>query len=619
MKKVTGGRILAEMLQAEGVDTIFGIVDGTYLQLFASCVDLGMQMITPRHESIAMHMAGAYARLSGGLGVAIASNGPGVANVLPGVAVENGEGNRILLITSCRRPGIAYPDRGGAYQTFDQVGVIRGMSKWSETVKSPERLAEMMRSALRACYQGRPGVVHLDVPENIVNGEMEKQPILEPRQYRRIVPPAAPSSAVNEAARMLAKAKLPVIHCGSGVIHAAAYGEVAEASSLLHAPVTTSWSARGVLPETEPLAFPMVHVDAVNEVRNAADVVLCLGSDLGETDWWGKQPNWASPEKLKMIQVDIDESRFGRNRPVELAINADVKTFMGQLLPKLRELQESMPIDERRDSVDELKVKRDADRAKLDEALEDRSAPMVTAHVGATCRKVFDDDAVVVFDGGNTAVWGNFYSEIREPNTQLATHHFGHLGAGLGQALGAAVARPGKQVYCIIGDGAMGFHPQEVETAVRNQLPVIFLVCADQQWGMVKLTQRVGLAPAKTITRKVLGPLGKPMELPLSEDNPINEIAQRALAPVKAALLDRLQGETAINGDLSEIKFDKLAESMGAFGARVSTPEELEDAIKRALESRGPAVIHVEVDSERHLWAPGLMHFKTMHQEPKGG
>jgi acetolactate synthase-1/2/3 large subunit len=143
MTQTTGGAILARLLRNEGVDTFFGIVDGTYTQLFAHCVELGMRMLSPRHEAVAAHMAGAYARLTGRLGVCIASNGPGVANMLPGVAVENGEGNRVLLVTSSRRTGITYPDRGGAYQCFDHVGVIRAMSKWSETVPSFERIPEL--------------------------------------------------------------------------------------------------------------------------------------------------------------------------------------------------------------------------------------------------------------------------------------------------------------------------------------------------------------------------------------------------------------------------------------------------------------------------------------------
>lgn len=618
MEKVSGGRIIAEGLLAEGVEKIFGIIDGTYLQLFASCVDLGMQMVTPRHESIAAHMAGAYSRMTSGLGVCLASNGPGVANVLPGVAVEQGEGNRVLLITSCRRPQIAYPDRGGAYQTFDQSGVIGAMSKWSRTVKSADRLPELLRAALRQCWTGRPGVVHLDVPENIINSPMERPAMPAPHQYRRVMPQVASATLVDEAARRLARAELPVIHCGSGVVWSKAFGEVEELATLLNAPVTTSWAARGALKETSRLAFSMIHVEVVDEVRNAADLVLCLGSDLGETDWWGRAPNWAPPERQSMIQVDIDETVLGRNRPVELAVAADVKAFLDQLLPKLRDLRDEMPLGERRKALTELGAKRDAARDKLDEALEDRSSPMITAHVPAICREVFDDDDIVVFDGGNTSVWGNFYSEIREPNTQLATHHFGHLGAGLGQALGAAVAHPDRHVYCIIGDGAMGFHPQEIETAIRNELPVIFLVCCDRQWGMVKLTQRMGLAPAKTITRKVLGPVGEPMKLPVGEDSPVGELAQRALAPLKSALLERLGSETAINGDLGEIAWDELARSVGAHGERVSSPDELAPALERAIAAERCAVIHVDVDSEKHLWAPGLMHFKKMHQEPKG-
>ncbi len=157
MSETTGGALVARVLQQEGVEHFFGIVDGTYTQLFAHLVELGIRMVSPRHESIAMHMAGAYARLSGKLGVAIASNGPGVANVLPGVAVENGEGNRVLLLTSSRRTGITYPDRGGAYQCFDHCAVIRPMAKWSESAQSYERIPELLRTALRAVLDGTTG------------------------------------------------------------------------------------------------------------------------------------------------------------------------------------------------------------------------------------------------------------------------------------------------------------------------------------------------------------------------------------------------------------------------------------------------------------------------------
>ncbi|NOZ00795.1 MAG: thiamine pyrophosphate-binding protein [Deltaproteobacteria bacterium] len=582
MAQNTGGRIIAQALEEEGVDTIFGIIDGSYLHLFATCVDMGMKLVTPRHETTAMHMAGAYARLTGRLGVAIASNGPGVANVLSGVAVENAEGNRVLLITSSRRTGITYPDRGGAYQCFDQVGVIGPMAKWSASASSFERIPEMVRKALRACYEGRPGVVHLDVPEDLMNGDCDDFPTWEKHQYRSLGPIMPSDDEVAAAADILAAARLPIIHAGSGVIHAGAFRELEELADILHSPVSTSWSARGVLPETHELAWPMVYIDACNALRNGADAVLCLGSRLGETDWWGKPPNWAPPSAQKLIQVDIDPSALGRNRPADLLVRSDIRAFLVRLIENLKSKTGSMPIQVRHEGVSELAESRDAERMNLDAALSDTESPMLTAHVGAVCREVLDDDAVVVFDGGNTAVWANAYWRIRTPNTQLGTWHMGHLGAGPGQALGAAVARPDAQVCCIIGDGAMGFHPQEIETAVRNGLKVIFVVCSDKQWGMVKTTEIFAF-----------GMVGDRFPNALSE------------AP-------------HINGDLGEILWDDLARSMGAHGERVADPAELGPALKRCIEADTCSVIHVDVDPTKHMFAPGLMHFKQMHQEPAG-
>ncbi len=584
MAETTGGAILAAMLKHEGVERFFGIVDGSYLQLFAQCVERGIEMISPRHEAVAAHMAGAYARLTGRLGVCIASNGPGVANMLPGVAVENGEGNRVLLLTSSRRTGISYPDRGGAYQCFDHVAVIRGMSKWSETVHEFARIPELMRQALRACFTGRPGVVHLDVPENLINGVGPEPALGPPASYRRTAALEPRAADVEAAAKLLEGARLPVIHAGSGVIHAQAFAELARLAELLHAPVDTSWSARGVLPESSPLAWPMIHIEACNRLRNEADVILCLGSQLGETDWWGKPPYWAPPAKQKLVQVDVDDARLGRNRPADLAILADAKCFLLALLARLEGRGSARSLAERRRKVEQLAGERAASREKLDALLANRAAPMLTAHVPASCRRVFDDDAVMVLDGGNTAVWGNFFSEIRVPNTQLSTPHLGHLGAGVGQALGAAVAHPGRQVYCVIGDGAMAYNMQEIETAVRHDLRAIFLVCCDRQWGMVKINQMVALAPVRERFARALGP-----------DH----------------------GGT-INTDLGEIAWDRVAQAMGAHGERVSDPAELEPALRRCLESRRCAVVHVDVDPQAHLLAPGLQSFKDMHQEPAG-
>lgn len=587
MAEISGGELIARMLQREGVEKVFGIIDGTYFGFYSALHRLGIEIVTPRHETSAAHMAGAYARLTGKLGVCMASNGPGVANILPGLVVEQNEGNRVLAITSARRPGIMYPDRGGTYQCFDQAGVIGKIAKWSQAVSSFERLAELTRKALRKSYEGRPGVVHLDVPENIMNGKFKSQiAIWEPQQYRHIDPLTPTAEQIARAAEMLIAAEAPMIHAGSGIIHAGAFAQLRRVAELLHAPVTTSWAARGVLPETSPLAVPMPHVKVNHKVRNDADVALIVGSRVGETDWWGKAPYWRRPSEQRTIQIDIDADMLGLNKPADLAILADAKRALELLGDELErrkhEAAQSKRIEGRRARVAGYVKAMSDDRAGWDKALSDLAVPMNPAHIGAVCRDVFPEDTVLVADGGNATIWAMFYHQARVPNTVLSTFKFGMLGAGMAQAVGAAVARPGKPVCCIIGDGAMGFHPQEVETAVRNNAQVIYIVLCDKQWGMVKMNQQFMLRPFKTMLFKQLGP------------------------------------EETIKADLGEIKFDKLGQSMGAYGARVSDPTQLKPALEQALASGKCAVIHVDVDPVKHMWAPGLIHFKKMHEEPKG-
>jgi acetolactate synthase-1/2/3 large subunit len=569
------------MLAAEGVEVVFGIVDGTYMGFFASFAKHGIRLISPRHETSAAHMAGAYARLTGKLGVCMASNGPGVANILPGVAVENGEGNRVLLITSSRRTPIAYPDRGGTYQYFNQVGVTRPMSKWSGIVPSLERLPELFRRAARLSWSGRPGVVHLDVPETIMNGvfEVDGLDLRPPRAYRRTAAIEPSASQVAETAQMLRDAERPHIHAGSGVLHSGASKALRRVAEAVGATVTTSWAGRGALPDNHPQLLSIWAMEPINEARRSADLVLVIGSRLGETDWWGKPPYWGKAGEQRMIQVDIDDEILGLNKSTDLAILADADAFLSELADEL----ERSPLPQARLQANRartagLREGQAKVRAQLDMALQNTASPMHSAHVPTACKRFFGDDAVYVFDGGNATVWASFFSEINRPDALLSTFKFGMLGAGVAQALGGQVAKPESKVVCIIGDGAMGFHMQELEAALRHRLPVIYLVLCDRQWGMVKLTQTVGLG----MLRPIIG----------------------------------TEQQGTINTDFEEIAFDEVARAMGCHGERVSAPADLEPALRRCVDSGKPSVIHVDVDRNMHLFAPGLQEFKAMHQEP---
>jgi len=577
---ITGGELVARLLRAEGVEVVFGIVDGSYFGLGEGLRRQGIRLVSPRHETTAAHMAGAYARMTGRLGVCMASNGPGAANLLPGVAVENGEGNRVLALTSWRRAQIVDPDRGGTYQYFDQVAVMRPMTKWSGAARSFDRIPEALRRAFRVAFEGRPGVVHVTVPEDVLNGSFEAEPeVLPPARYRRTEPLAPGAAQVRRSAEMLAQAERPLLQVGSGVVHAGAAAQVEELARRLCAPITTSFGGRPAVDERLPNKIPMLP-PLIDEVRREADVVLALGTRFGETDWWGRPPYWGAPDRQRVVQVDCDEEILGLNRPVDLAVLADVRAYLGLLLEEL-EKRAVIGLEARQARLDEW-ARRVRDLRTFLRAIpgSEEASPLHSALVPILCRELFEDDAILVIDGGNTAVWTNLYHENRTPGALLGTFKFGMLGAGPGQALGAKVAFPERQVYCILGDGAMGFHPQEIETAVRHRLPVVFFVLCDRQWGMVKMSQSMALDPETMLARKTLPP-----------------------------------GRT-LGTDFEEIRFDELARAMGAHGERVASGRELRAAIPRCLASGLPSVVHVDVDPVAHLWVPGLDVFKKMHLEP---
>ncbi len=588
-KGLTGGQVIAKMLAAEGVEDMFGIIDGTYFGLYRALADNGIELHSPRHEAAAMHMAGAYARLTGRLGVAMASNGPGVANVLPGVAVEPGEGNRILLITSSRRVPIAYPDRGGTYQYFDQVGVTAPMTKFSVHVPSADRIPELMRRALRVSFTGRPGVVHIDIPENIINQPtgLEDSAIRAPESYRRTTPIQADPVLVARAAKMLVDCEQPVIHAGSGVYHAGAEEELARLAELLGAPVTTSWAARGALPEDRLESIPMTALALCDEARNEADVALIVGSRVGETDWWGKAPNWAPPGQQHTIQIDNDEDRLGVNKPVEVAILADAKEALRALADAVAELGAPKNMQARTEKLKGWREQWAKEREKLDKPLSSHSSPVHPALVPSVAQAVMPEDTVWIFDGGNTAVWSNFYHDANIARSTLSTFKFGMLGAGMGQALGAAVAAPDRRVCVLIGDGAFGMHSSEIESAVRLNLPIVFVVLVDGQWGMVKMSQQIAAHPVATVARKML---------------------------TNKSLPD----DQVVYADFAPCRYDLMAEAFGAHGEHVTDSADLRGALEKARDCGGPAVVQVDVNNVEHLWAPALQSFKKMHQEPKG-
>jgi acetolactate synthase-1/2/3 large subunit len=303
----------------------------------------------------------------------------------------------------------------------------------------------------------------------------------------------------------------------------------------------------------------LIYKEVVTRIRNEADVVLVLGSKLGETDGWGAPPQWASASSQKLIQVDPDPEILGSNRATDLAVQADLKGFLTELIESLKKIKENKNLEGRQKKIKTYQKACSTIRKELDKQLDDKNAPLNPAQVPAICREIFDDDAILIIDGGRTTAWSHYFHQVRVPNTLLDAPIMGYVGSGSPHAIGAKAAFPDRQVYAVMGDGAMCLNQREIETSIRTDLPVIFIVLCDNTLDPVKPDPFSFL----NLQKGVVG-----------SEKP-----------------DQHKWNT---------RFDLLARSMGAMGERVSDPAGLRTAIKRAIDSGKCSVIHVDVDPAKH-------------------
>jgi acetolactate synthase-1/2/3 large subunit len=304
--------------------------------------------------------------------------------------------------------------------------------------------------------------------------------------------------------------------------------------------------------------------------RNQADVVLVVGSRLGEYDSWGMPPTWGRPSDQTTIQIDADPLSIGLNRPVDIVVVADAKKASAALLARLRE-----KVAAKKEMTDLAKY-REQSATTITKGIEYLMQPGKTGlnpgQMVLAIREIFPAGAVTVLDGGNTTLSGVAYHPILVPDGFLYSVKMGYLGTGLPFALGARLASPDRPVCAIVGDGAFGFNVMELETAVREGLPVVVVVAVDDAWGMEKTAfMAQGFGPADWEGRGI---------------------------------------------DMGAVRYDRIAEMMGCHGEWVRTPDELRPAIERAIASRKPAVLHVQVDRDLNTTPPGYEQFRKARSTP---
>jgi acetolactate synthase-1/2/3 large subunit len=563
MAEITGGELLVRCLHAEGIRYIHGITDGTYMMVLEALERLGrelhMRLVVPRHEAAAAHACDAYTRVTGDPAVVMACAGPGAANLIAGLMCAEAEGSPVVAITTTRRSDISdsYVHQGGM-QVSRHLDILGPAVKWNGKVDHWTRIPDMVRHAFRIATSGRPGPVHILIPENILNERNDESAAqIWPKDSYRILEHAGYDPiSIRRAARMLVEADLVNIHCGNGAERAGATDEVRQLAEHLGCAVTNTIRARGIVSDEHPLCF---HPTCLSRImaNSQADLVLAVGTRLGELNMWGRPPMWGEPEKQRLIQIDAEPTNIGLNRPVDVPLVGDAKVILTQLLREVRELTA------RRDShrkIAEFRSLQNDWQRELDDAIADMErSPMLTGQILKVCNEVFPEDAVFVMDGGNTTLWSIHYHIPKVQRSVIYSMNYGHLGTGLPYAVGAKLACPDKQVYCVTGDSAFGFNIQELETAVRNNLPIIIIVAVDGAYGMEKTAQQ------------------------------------------------RMFGRPAdwFGHDHAPVRYDQVAVGMGCHGEYVSKGSEIEPALKRAQASRKPAVIHAAVDPVANVDPPG--------------
>ncbi|MHA1683488.1 MAG: thiamine pyrophosphate-binding protein [Promethearchaeota archaeon] len=546
-----GGDILTRALHAEGVEYVFGIPGGEFVP-FLEALDRwgpghGMKYVGVRHEQAAGHMADAYARVSGKVAVACATVGPGIVDLIPGIAPAWADNIRMFVFNPAQDK--KFEDHHRLQGGIDQIAMLKPIMKYQKHLADPNRVAWAVQKCFKELYSGRPGPVQLEIREDAMRAVVEDygQVILEPARYRVMDPPAGNQKSIKSAVDVLLGSKKPLILSGGGVASSGSWDILQKLSVDFGIPAMTTIMGVGTIStDRETYIGSSINGNSQSKAAREADVVLALATKFPYTVGYGKSPLWGADAKL--IQVDIDPQMIGKNRPVEVGILGDVGVVMQQIYDELisrgatkfadaswlPSLQDARKMD-----VDMFKKK--ASKEKI---------PITPERVIGDLLDFMEPDDILCVDGGDIAVmtqpWVD-YMGPRAPRTVLQSIGFGHLGTCIPYCIGAKLAKPDKRVFSITGDGSFLFNVQELDTAIKYDVPFVIVIADNCSWGMIKNAEK------------------------------------RAFKKRDSFYVD-------ICSD-----YVKIAEGFGCYAEHVEKPADISPALQRAVDSKKPAILQVPI------------------------
>ncbi len=473
MKYMTGGRIVVDALVKNGVEHVFGIPGTHSLAIYKCLPGSGIRHVTPRHEQGAGYAADGYARSTGRPGVCLVTTGPGVTNIA--TALGQAYSNSVpLLVVS---PGLPFSieggDRGYVHETKHQSGVTGSIAAWSHRAISHQDLADALRRAFTFFGRGRPRPVHIEVPIEILEHEGAVDGSLA---AETTFAPAPSAEEIDEVARALLGGPKRALVVGGGCRQAGK--EATALAERLGMLVVTTFNGKGVVSERHPLSVgASIQVSAVKHYLDSCDVVLAVGTELGDSDLYGEplRPSGA------FVRIDVDPAQLQKNVTAQIGIVADAKLALEALVEQLSSVDEPRHSEEQQTGAerDALEL-----RTRISEELASELKPWRPIH--DALEKVLDADAIVTGDSAMVCDGIAYLLSLTGPSQLLYPQGFCTLGYSLPAAIGAKLGQPERQVLAISGDGGLMFTLGELATAAELRLGLPVLVVSNGGYGAIR-------------------------------------------------------------------------------------------------------------------------------------
>jgi len=494
MPRLNGGEIIARYLEKEGVEYLVGIPGHGSTNLLDAFNDSEVEVIQPRHEQGATHLADGYARASGNPLAVFTSIGPGATNTVTGAATAYVDSIPMVIFTGAPQTheyGEGILQEIERQKPGDFPSVMEPVTKQSFVVDDVERLPRILRRAFQTALSGRPGPVHIDVPMD-VQGAAADVELPEPTEHRPHSRPGGDPDTVSDAADLLAEADRPVIVPGGGTMLAEAWDEVQELAEHLQAPVIPTFQSRGIIPEDHELFVGnagWIGSSAGNELAANADVILAVGCRFTDmhTSSFEEGVSFEIPPS-KLVHVDIDPQEIGKNYPVEVGIQGDAKVVTRQITDAVQDRTDPVST-ENNEYYDEIQELWADWQAQVDERWENDEVPMSISRVARAVREVLPRDGSIVTSAGQPQETINPEFPVYEPRTNISCGGFSTMGWGVSAAIGAKLANPERTVVDFEGDGSFLMCNQEVACAVEHDIDVNYVVVNNNGWKSIRNLQ----------------------------------------------------------------------------------------------------------------------------------